>query len=143
MSQEEKAKAYDEMTRLLSNWYKSETDIGIKDHISAIYPEIAESEDERIRQDIITTLSIGVSCDKSALHPGAHTTLKEAITWLKKQEEKPLKFVGKGDIVAFYEEWEGKKRRGIMLVKNYDYGNGDMDYDYRCSGSSVRGVMNK
>ena len=41
-------------------------------------------------------------------------------------EEKPLKFVGKGDIVAFYEEWKGEKKRCVMLVRSYDYGNGDM-----------------
>lgn len=44
----------------------------------------------------------------------------------EEKEEKSLKFVGKGDIVAFYEEWKGEKRRGLMLVKSYDYGNGDM-----------------
>ena len=55
-----------------------------------IFPELKESDDERIRRDIITTLSIGVSCEESALHPGAHTTLKEAIFWLKKQDgQKP------------------------------------------------------
>lgn len=42
------------------------------------------------------------------------------------QEEQPLDYVGIGDIVAFYEEWKGKKVRCTMLVKSYDYGNGDV-----------------
>lgn len=186
MTQEEKAKAYDEMTRLLSDWYKNETDIGIKDHISAIYPEIAESADEKIRKRLIEEMrrfqeeAAKESCDAD------FEFAKKAIAWLEKQgeqksvdapqdlsafktqlkeclledgwsgadpiylndaavykakqelslipnhakwsekEEKPLKFVGKGDIVAFYEEWKGEKRRCLMLVKSYDYGNGDM-----------------
>lgn len=144
MTQEDKAKAYDEMTRLLSNWYKNETDIGIKDHISAIYPEIAESADEKIRKRLIEEMrrfqeeAAKESCDAD------FEFAKKAIAWLEKQgeqkskeclleegrsgeeEEKLLKFVGKGDIVAFYEEWKGEKRRCLMLVKSYDYGNGDM-----------------
>lgn len=49
--------------------------------------EPKESEDERIKKDIITTLSIGVACNESALHPGAYTTLKEAIAYLERQKE--------------------------------------------------------
>ena len=193
MSQEEKAKAYDEMTRLLSNWYKSETDIGIKDHISAIYPEIAESEDEKIRKWLINLVKnhikwlenkIREQLSNGQIYGGELDKAQASLAWLEKKEdkpltlqdlspfktqvkgylleegwpeadsiylnqaavnktkqelslipnhakgsekeEKPLKIVGKGDIVAFYQEWKGEKKRGIMLVKSYDYGNGDM-----------------
>ena len=59
----------------------------LREALETLIPELQESEDERIRQDIITTLSMGVACEESALHPGAHTTLKEAIDWLEKQGE--------------------------------------------------------
>ena len=53
--------------------------------------EPKESDDERIIKDIITALSIGVTCDESALYPEATTTLKEAIAYLERQkEQKPL-----------------------------------------------------
>lgn len=90
MTQEEKAKAYDEMTRLLSNRYKCETDIGIIDHISAIYPEIAESADEKIRKRLIEEMrrfqeeAAKESCDAD------FEFAKKAIAWLEKQGEQQL-----------------------------------------------------
>ena len=141
MTQEEKAKAYDEMTRLLSNWFKSETDIGIKDHISAIYPELAESEDERIRKWLINLVKnriewlenkIREQLSNGQIYGEELDKANDSLAWLEKQgeqkpvekEEKPLKIVGKGDIVAFYEEWKGEKKRGLITVyqksiKNY------------------------
>ena len=42
-------------------------------------------EDEKIRKEIVLTLEYLVSTPKSALHPGAHYTVEEALAWLKKQ----------------------------------------------------------
>ena len=89
MTQEEKAKAYDEMMRLFSNRHKSETDIGIIDHISVIYPELAESEDERIRKDILVVLERAAT--KFFKEEGKMPVWYDgAIAWLKKQGEKSL-----------------------------------------------------
>jgi hypothetical protein len=45
------------------------------------------SEDEKIRKEIAFTLEYLVSTPKSALHPGAHYTVEEALAWLEKQGE--------------------------------------------------------
>ena len=100
MTQEEKAKAYDEMTRLLSNWYKSETDIGIKDHISAIYPELAESEDERIRKWLINLVKnhinyledeIREQLSNGQIYGEELDKANDSLAWLEKQgEQKPV-----------------------------------------------------
>lgn len=38
----------------------------------------------------------------------------------------PLKSVKVGDIVAYWENWKGSKNKGLLLVKTFDYGNGDL-----------------
>jgi GNAT superfamily N-acetyltransferase len=53
--------------------------------------EMKESEDERIRRDILETLSYGLACEESILMPGVKTTLKEATAYLEKQKEQKEK----------------------------------------------------
>jgi len=38
----------------------------------------------------------------------------------------PLKSVKVGDIVAYWENWKGSQNKGLLLVKTFDYGNGDL-----------------
>lgn len=38
----------------------------------------------------------------------------------------PLKSVKVGDIVAYWEDWKGSKNKGLLLVKSFDYGDGDL-----------------
>lgn len=38
----------------------------------------------------------------------------------------PLKSVKVGDIVAYWENWKGSENKGLLLVKSFDYGNGDL-----------------
>ena len=85
LSIEEKARRYDEAIERAKQFSEKPYLEDSKGIVEYIFPEFKESEDERIRQDIITTLSMGVACEESALHPGAHTTLKEAIAWFEKQ----------------------------------------------------------
>ena len=53
--------------------------------------EMKESEDERIRRDILEALSYGLACEESILMPGVKTTLKEATAYLEKQKEQKEK----------------------------------------------------
>lgn len=53
--------------------------------------ELKESEDERIRRDILEALSYGLACEESILMPGVKTTLKEATAYLEKQKEQKEK----------------------------------------------------
>ena len=51
---------------------------------------VPESEDDRIKRDIIEVLRYGLECEESVLMPGATTTLKEATAWLEKQDSQNL-----------------------------------------------------
>lgn len=86
---EQKAKAYDEALertkKLLKNMEKDEYFASMGD-IKLIFPELGESEDERIKKDVIALLRFGL-IDGSSVAPGRRTTKEQAITWLEKQGE--------------------------------------------------------
>ena len=81
MTQEEKAKAYDEAKARMSRAFNSNRcTIGF---MNEIFPELAESEDERIRKSLIHLVH---------LYGGefgmidANTSVEKAIAWLEKQK---------------------------------------------------------
>lgn len=87
LSIEEKAKAYDEALARANEMIKSMTNIGgvaKVDDIQHIFPELKESEDERIRGNIIATIHLyyGEPLEDEA---------KEMIAWLEKQGEQKIK----------------------------------------------------
>lgn len=55
--------------------------------LAILIPEFAKTEDDGIRKEIELTLSLFVADNDSALYPGAHYTVKEAIDWLEKQKD--------------------------------------------------------
>lgn len=87
LSIEEKAKAYDEALARANEMIKSMTNIGgvaKVDDIQHIFPELKESEDERISGNIIATIHLyyGEPLEDEA---------KEMIAWLEKQGEQKIK----------------------------------------------------
>ena len=101
MTQEEKAKAYDEALERAKDYYKANQKIGESDEneiLSDIFPELAESEDEKIKNAIITTIHLyyGEPLEDEA---------KEMIAWLEKQGEK-----------AQSEEIKGNEGEGLSIV---------------------------
>lgn len=83
----EKAKAYDEALARANEMIKSMTNIGgvaKVDDIQHIFPELKESDDERIRGNIIATIHLyyGEPLEDEA---------KEMIAWLEKQGEQKIK----------------------------------------------------
>ena len=55
MAQEEKAKAYDEAIKRAREWYNNPNSSSIgKSYLYAVFPELAESEDEKIRKEMIS-----------------------------------------------------------------------------------------
>lgn len=54
------------------------------DYLCNIFPELAESDDERIKNDIRGLIEFALE-DGSAIAPGRNTTKEEAIAWLEKQ----------------------------------------------------------
>ena len=81
MTQEEKAKAYDEAIKKAESLYKaSEPMSGCNVIIETLFPEFKESEDEKIRKWLIAQLKIKIG-DNATLN----NMIYKAIAWLEKQ----------------------------------------------------------
>lgn len=86
MTQQDKAKAYDEALKRAKEMYDAyrlslDTSNFKPTDFEYIFPELAESEDERIRQEII-------ECIETLLKaPGASPRLCDWLAWLEKQKE--------------------------------------------------------
>lgn len=96
MTQEEKARKYDEALEraevIYQGSYKPDTAATIAETLQNVFPELAESEDERIRKRIIHALH-GDVLDMEETN--------KALAWLEKQGEKPQ---GKTALDAINEE---------------------------------------
>lgn len=94
MTQEEKAKAYDEALEIAKKNYVTAQDlcegsqIGVecfKNTLESIFPELKVNTDERIREALIALLKFGLE-DNSAIAPGFNETKEQALAWLEKQD---------------------------------------------------------
>ena len=124
MTQEEKAKRYDEAIEKLCSLHDDydtvSTLIDIKEELENIFPELKESEDERIRKGAITSIRRFIEyTEEEDCAPDIKDMLiknaEKQIAWLEKQgEQKPADKVSldfkKGDIL--YEQ----KTMSILLV---------------------------
>lgn len=91
MTQEEKAKAYDEVIKKAESLYKAaEPMSGCNVILETLFPELAESEDERIRKFLIKTFKTYQN-PKTHLNPNNWEGMKIStiLAWLEKQGEKP------------------------------------------------------
>ena len=79
MTEKEKAKAYDEALKKASIAYKDE-DRHLKATLERIFPELKESEDEKIRKEIISIL-------RNAYWTSNKNRFNELVAWLEKQGE--------------------------------------------------------
>ena len=84
MTQEEKAKAYDEAIKV-ANKYK-DTHIMFPQIKDEIFPELKESGDERIRKNIKIAL-MSMEDNLVDFYSTHHTSQKELLSWLEKQGE--------------------------------------------------------
>ena len=83
MNYEKKYKEALERTKQFSEKPYLEDSAGIVEYI---FPELKESEDERIREDIIRCLKYsGIKPDRP-INPHVRTTMKDALAWLEKQD---------------------------------------------------------
>ena len=82
MTIEEKAKAYDEAIEMAKNRLKDcHGDCFLRREIEKIFPDLAESEDERIRKEILECIETLIK------QPGASPRLCDWLAWLEKQKE--------------------------------------------------------
>ena len=83
MTQEEKAKAYDKALEIAKAWCKLDNNDLSNEDLETLFPELKESEDERIRKEMIDFMSSQL---KSLMPPcPSNETLKTWIAWLEKQ----------------------------------------------------------
>ena len=81
MTEKEKAKAYDEVLKKASAAHKDE-DRHLKATLERIFPELEESEDEKIKNAILNHLKkMWGNCQDDVC--GVH--VEDAIAWLEKQ----------------------------------------------------------
>ena len=85
MTQEEKAKAYDKVLINARMFYKDDhVSDDVNNLLEVLFPELAESEDERIREKLIDTFNFYNPAMNSPFLLGIHK--KDILAWLEKQE---------------------------------------------------------
>ena len=126
MTIEEKAKAYDNVVNKLRRFMEHGIDPLItRTDVQDFFPELAESEDERIRKSIIAIINNYVD--------NSNTFKPKMIAWLEKQVEKPQ---GKSALEAAKEEKSPVESLGISpeeyeemineCIYGFDYKNANI-----------------
>lgn len=94
MTQEEKAKRYDEALERAKNLHKDAIDMGNSiraKQCEIIFPELKESEDKKIRKELTEFLKSASEGRLDILTP--YKTFGKWLTWLEKQgEQKPTEW---------------------------------------------------
>ena len=103
MTEKEKAKAYDEAIERAKKLYSNKI-------AEEIFPELKESEDDRIREALIALVKFGLE-DDSTIAPGFNETKEQALAWLEKQgeQEEPQVYETKDGKIITYSETDGYK----------------------------------
>ena len=84
LSIEEKAKAYDNRLEKARKWYNANTNAGYRAIFEEIFPELAESADERIRKALIGYFTLS---DEHAYNEACGVSYRDIVAWLEKQGE--------------------------------------------------------
>ena len=88
MTTEEKAKAYDEAVKKATHLHRFSSDPAEIKRMEQLFPELKESEDERIRKELIKKVQIYIDGDIPCGYDA-----KKALAWLEKQgEQKPAEW---------------------------------------------------
>lgn len=84
---EEKAKAYDEAVKKVKDYYEGKTKMysDVNKTLNLLFPELAESEDERIRKAILTGLIDCRDAPDLGWSNFGGVNIDECIAWLEKQ----------------------------------------------------------
>ena len=86
MTQEQKAKAYDKALERAKQVRKYSSDLAEIKRMEEIFPELCESEDEKIRKNIKVAL-MSVEEELADFYSTHHTSQEEFLAWLEKQGE--------------------------------------------------------
>lgn len=83
MTQEEKAKRYDEVIAMAKECITYVPDDAVNKYMLSMFPELKESEDERIRKALIEFFRLGAKNNETT----CDVSDKEILAWLEKQGE--------------------------------------------------------
>ena len=116
LTTEQKAKRYDEALKRTQKWYDANTNEGYRGIFKDIFPELRESEDEKIRKAIIEFFELQDDNTTYSLVPK-----KDILDWLEKQGEQ--KSADKVEPKFKVDEWitNGDYTWKIVEVKPLDY----------------------
>lgn len=103
MTIEEKARAYDEALEQARFYYNNKPLEPEKKKLEKMFPDLVESEDERIRK-IIKLALIASEEELSAFYSTHNITRKECTDWLEKQKEQKHRKFKIGDKVHWYDD---------------------------------------
>ena len=116
MTQEEKAKAYDEALER-AKAINDEKDVDVESGTTIceyIFPELKESEDEKIRKEIISIL-------RNTYWTSNRNRFNELVAWFEKQDEqKPCMVQWKGDNLKEVIDFTGKDKNFEKWFKSFE-----------------------
>ena len=87
LSIEEKSKRYDDAIKAARALCKITTSLPMKEYMESIFPELKESEDEKIRQKLIKLVKMSSEVGGFALHKWK---ADEMLAWIEKQGKQVL-----------------------------------------------------
>lgn len=115
MTEKEKAKAYDEAIERAKKWHNIPNPIYCNIITEKIFPELKESEDEKIRKEIISIL-------RNAYWTSNRNRFNELVAWLEKQSKTPTDKIESrfkvGDWVVFITSGSAYQ---VEKKENYEY----------------------
>lgn len=131
MTQEEKARRYDEILEKAKSWY-IDAQIDFKKSLETLFPELKESEGERIRKWLIDTIK---AVPNNSIEWEKIDKL-DVLAWLEKQGEQNLvEFKPSfrvGNVIKPKDPVLGEPRiiKGIHPKFGYDTNNGILDFEF-------------
>ena len=123
MTQEEKARAYDKAFEEAKNIHRFSSNIAEIKRMEQIFPELAESEDEKIRKELITHCR-NIRC---VTEEGAEGIAKW-VAWLEKQgEQNPQRMVAAKAKEALYDKIVVSKDTIRLIIELFISWNGETE----------------
>ena len=112
---EEKAKAYDEALERAKTLYENANGMILKKWVEQVFPELAESEDEKVREELIKHLKEGAEGYEPA---GDSSDYQRWLAWLRKQGE-PKPEENKGNIGGISANWSVEDMSKAQRICKY------------------------
>jgi hypothetical protein len=122
LSKEEKAKAYDRVSKEVKDFFEGKQKMynDVEQTLEYLFPDLKESEDEKIRKDII--FYIKAIANNENISPDSKKECKTWIAWLEKQgREKPQRMISAEAKEAMYDKpaWNEKDEKEYKYVLKF------------------------